>query len=498
MRRPHGEPQPHRLGHVDRRVVKTAVVGQARAEELRREVRLEIRRAEAHVGVSCRVTLVETVAGERHHLVPEGVRLGQAEPGTFRRRAAAALHELLPDGRHLVRAEVAHAAAQLVGLGPGEAGNLARQPEDLLLEDQHAFRRAQDRFERRVQIGDRLLAAIAPDERGGHTAHRGPGLEEGVGDGQVGHGAGLELAQRALRAVRLALEHADRLGALDQRGCRRIIQRDAGQAKGRIVAPARQLGRICQHRQRTDAQQIHLRQPQRLHVAVLELGDQEAFGRPLHRQHVGERARGDHDAAGMDAQMIGLADKPVGRSHDLALGRIIERCQHIVHGSFIAAARVGVPVVREQAHQVIDTGIRQPHHLARLAHGRLRSQRADCPDQRDTIRAVGVAHVAQHLIPPPAAEVQVDIRRVGACRIEEALEEQPVFDRVHRGDAGAVGHQGVRYAPARADRDIVLAGEADDVGDDEKEGGVAVRVDRGEFVLEAISRTDEGRRTNDG
>ena len=294
------------------------------------------------------------------------------------------------------------------------------------------------------------------------------------------------------------MEHADRLGALDQRGRRGIVQRDVGQAKGRIVAPARQLGRIRQHRQRTDAQQIHLRQPQRLHIAVLELGDQEAFGRPLHRQHVGQRAGGDHDAAGMDAQVVGLADQPVGRPHDRLLGRISERRQHIVHRALVAAPRVGVPGMREQAHQMIDPGIRQPHHFARLAHGRLRPQRADGPDQRDTIRAVGVAHVAQHFIPPPAAEVQVDVGRVGACRVQETLEEQPVFDRVHRGDAGAVGHQGVRHAPARADRDIVLAGEADDVGDDEKERGVAVRVDRGEFVLEAISRKDEGRRTNDG
>ena len=201
---------------------------------------------------------------------------------------------------------------------------------------------------------------------------------------------------------------------------------------------------------------------------------------------------------GWTLKMVGLTDKPVSRPHDLLLGRISERRQHIIHRALVAAARVGVPVVREQAHQVIDPGIRQPHHLARLAHGRLRSQRADGPDQRDVIRAVGVAHVAQHLIPPPAAEVQVDIRRVGACRIEEALEEQPVCDRVHRGDAGAVGHQGVRHAAACADRDIVLAGEADDVGDDEKERGVAVLCDEGEFVLEAISRKDEGRRTNDG
>ena len=448
MRRPHGEPQPHRLGHVDRRMVKAAVVGQPCTQELGREVRLEIRRAEADVSVSRRVPLVETVAGERHHLFPEGVCLGQAEAGTLGRQAAAALHELLADRRHLVRAEVAHAAAQLVGLGPGEAGNLARQPQDLLLEDQHAFRGTQDGLERRVQIGDRLLAAIAPDERGGHAAHRGPGLEEGVGDGQVGHGAGLELAQGALRAVRLALEHADRLGALDQRGRRGIVQRDIGQAKGRIVAPARQLGRIRQHRQRTDAQQIHLRQPQRLHIAVLELGDQEAFGRPLHRQHVGQRAGGDHDAAGMDAQVVGLADQPVSRPHDRLLGRIGERRQHIIHRALVAAPRVGVPGMREQAHQMIDPGIRQPHYFARLAHGRLRPQRTDGPDQRDTIRAVGVAHVAQHFIPPPAAEVQVDIGWVSACRIEEALEEQPVFDRVHRGDAGAVGHQGVRHAPA--------------------------------------------------
>ena len=52
-----------------------------------------------------------------------------------------------------------------------------------------------------------------------------------------------------------------------------------------------------------------LGRPSGLDVLVVELGDQEAFGRPLHRHDVGQRAGGDDHAAGMHAQVVGLADE---------------------------------------------------------------------------------------------------------------------------------------------------------------------------------------------
>jgi hypothetical protein len=67
--------------------------------------------------------------------------------------------------------------------------------------------------------------------------------------------------------------------------------------------------------------------------------------------------------------------------------------------------------------------------------------------------------------------------RIGPRRVEEALEEQVVLDGVHGGDASAVGDQRVGYAAARADRDVVLARVAHDVGDYQEEGAEAVAGD---------------------
>ena len=79
---------------------------------------------------------------------------------------------------------------------------------------------------------------------------------------------------------------------------------------------AHQLGGVGQHRQGANAQQIDLGQADGLDVAVVELGDQKAFGRPLHRHNVGQRAGRHHQAAGMDAQVMGLAEQPKGGADD--------------------------------------------------------------------------------------------------------------------------------------------------------------------------------------
>ena len=70
------------FGDVDRWMVKAAPIGQARGEELGREVRFHVGRAIADIGVGGGVTLVEAVARERQHLLPQGLGLHDREAVT--------------------------------------------------------------------------------------------------------------------------------------------------------------------------------------------------------------------------------------------------------------------------------------------------------------------------------------------------------------------------------------------------------------------------------
>ena len=150
---------------------------------------------------------------------------------------------------------------------------------------------AQDRLQRRVQIVDLLFPAVPAHKMYRHPAGCRPRLEKCIGDRQVTHRARLELPQRALCAARLALEDADGVAPLQQIGSRTVVQRQLLQHKFGIFVLAHQLGGVRQHRERPNPQQVQLGQPDRLDVAVVILGDQEPFRRPLHRHVVGQARR---------------------------------------------------------------------------------------------------------------------------------------------------------------------------------------------------------------
>src|SRR5581483_6787473 len=74
-------------------------------------------------------------------------------------------------------------------------------------------------------------------------------------------------------------------------------------------------------------------------------------------------------------------------------------------------------------------------------------------------------------------------------RVEEALEQEPVADRVDVGDVQAVGGQRAgRRAPAGTDADAVLAREADEVPDDQEVVGEAHLADGLQLELEALAQ----------
>ena len=103
------------------------------------------------------------------------------------------------------------------------------------------------------------------------------------------------------------------------------------------------------------------------------------------------------------------------------------------------------------------------------------------------VAAVAVGGVADHVAAVPLVEVHVDVGHLRAARIQEALEEEVVADRVEVDDLEAVGHATPRgRAAARPHPDTVRAGEANEVPDDEEVGGEAHGPDDAELVVEPL------------
>ena len=90
-------------------------------------------------------------------------------------------------------------------------------------------------------------------------------------------------------------------------------------------------------------------------------------------------------------------------------------------------------------------------HPGDVAHDGARLHRAERDDLGDVLAAVLLRHVLDDLAAAPLAEVDVDVGQRHALGIEEALEDEVVFDRIDVGDPQAVRDEAAgRRAAARA------------------------------------------------
>jgi len=59
----------------------------------------------------------------------------------------------------------------------------------------------------------------------------------------------------------------------------------------------------------------------------------------------------------------------------------------------------------------------------------------------DAVAAVALLHVADDLVTPLLAEIDIEVRHRNAFRIEEALEQQSEPDRIEIGDGKRIGDE---------------------------------------------------------
>ena len=119
---------------------------------------------------------------------------------------------------------------------------------------------------------------------------------------------------------------------------------------------------------------------------------------------------------------------------------------------------------------------------------RLGFQGSEGRDLRHPVGAVFVFDVLDHLRPAADAEIDIDIRHRLAFGIEKAFEQQDVADRIEIGDAHRIGDQAARRRAAPwADRNAVLLGVIDEIGDHQKVAGKLHVDDDAEFIIQALS-----------
>ena len=133
-----------------------------------------------------------------------------------------------------------------------------------------------------------------------------------------------------------------------------------------------------------------------------------------------------------------------------------------------------------------------------VADRRLGAQRPEGDDLRHPVVAVLAGDVLDHLVAARVGEVDVDVRHRHAVGVQEALEREPIGDRVDRRDAQRVGHDAPRRRSPAGRHDPLLPGEAREVGHDQEVAGVPHPLDDAQLVLEPLPHDLAGVRAVSG
>ncbi len=130
-------------------------------------------------------------------------------------------------------------------------------------------------------------------------------------------------------------------------------------------------------------------------------------------------------------------------------------------------------VLRHQLAELVDLPVGHLQHAADVAQHAARLQGAEGDDLRHLVAAVALLDVADDLVAPVLAEVDVEVGHRHALGIEEALEQEPEADRIEIRDGERIGDERARArAAARPDRNALLLGPLDEVGHDQEIAGI--------------------------
>ena len=212
------------------------------------------------------------------------------------------------------------------------------------------------------------------------------------------------------------------------------------------------------------------------------VGCVDPLGGRLDRDVVGERVGDDHDAPGVQREVARQSHERFGERRDLRPGTPQRQ-------------RSKVRVRREQRGQWAAVRPRQPLGQRRDLRCGTAVDLGHLPQRRLALEGDVVRHhrrapgsvLPEHVLQRPVAlipgKVEVGVGGVAAAGIEEALEHQPLRERVHVREPETVAHDRIGDAAPAAVRGRV----GDDVPDHQEIVGVVLGCDDGQLVLDPLA-----------
>ena len=332
-----------------------------------------------------------------------------------------------------------------------------------------------------------MPAVPAFDEIVHHAAAQRTGTVERNQGHQVLEDLGLELAQQFAHAAALKLEDADGARLGQQPVGRRVVERQVVAVDFDAAIFVDHSDRVVDHRQGAQAEEIHFQEAHALHVVHRVLGDHFVLGAFGQRHDVVQGLGRNHHPGSVHRGMPRQPLQPPRRIDQARHLRValldLAQPRLLFHG----VVERHVQAIRYQLGDAVHLAVRHVHGAPHVAQHALGQHGAEGDDLGDVFGAVFLRDVADDLVAPIHAEVDVDVGHGDAFRIQEALEQQVVAQRVDVGDTQRVGDQaaGHRAAP-RPHRDVVLARIADEIPDDQEVARIAGVADDAEFLVEPL------------
>ena len=386
--------------------------------------------------ISRRMGFIEGVLGEIDHLIINLIRhflgnsIGDTSGNSF---FLVAVNEVLTLFLHHRCFLLGHGAAHQVASPQCISRQITHDLHNLFLIHDAPVSGLQDRLQLRTVVPDGIRTVLAPDILGNEI--HGAGTVKGDSRDHILQALRFQLFHKAFHSRALKLEHA--VGAAGSQRVQNFfvvkiyftdIQTDPS-------VLLHQMHRVLDHRQRSQAQEIHLQKPQLLQGGHGKLcGDGSVLG----------AGQGNIFVHGF------LADHHAGGVHGRMAGKPFQTPCRIDQPADILLLFIGLLKLRIHLQRPVDgdiqflwdhlgdhvyLGVGHIQHTAHVTDHSSGRQGTKSNDLCDTVLAVFAHHIVDNLLSPFKTEIHVDIRHGNTFRVQETLKQKIIFHGVQLRDA---------------------------------------------------------------